>query len=252
VAEFQRYQRSETVRPGGVSTARAQGLQSLSNKLQSFASGQHAQADQEASIEGSRAGQAAGVGKTHGANMQGNDTIRGRAFNKAAIMAHAAQIQIEVRDNVAEFERTNQFDAAGFDAQVEGMKKGLLSEIDPLLQPHAEAEINDYVGRSRQTIQANIYKQQMQENLATISKGADGMKEDILKAARTNDPMLLEKKFTQLTSLYNEGIKDHVLDPSKVQDQLNTIDEQIDEQIMLGHFYKLIDWERSLKNLKQY
>ena len=241
MAEFQRYQRSETVRPGGVSTARAQGLQSLSNKLQSFASGQHAQADQEASIEGSRAGQAAGVGKTHGANMQGNDTIRGRAFNKAAIMAHAAQIQIEVRDNVAEFERTNQFDAAGFDAQVEGMKKGLLSEIDPMLQPHAEAEINDYVGRSRQTIQANIYKQQMQENLATISKGADGITEDILIAARANDPAMLEKKLTQLTALYDEGVKDGVLDPAKIQGQLNTLNEKIDEQIAIGSFSEVLE-----------
>ena len=241
VAEFQRYQRSETVRPGGVSTGRAQAFQSLSNRLQSFASGQHAQADQEAAAQGERSGQALASGKISGVEMQNNDTIRGQAFNKGAIMAHAAQIQIEVRDKVTEFERTNQFDAAGFDAQVEGMKKGLLSEIHPMLQPHAEAEINDYVGRSRQTIQGNIYNQQIKENLATISKGADGMKEDILKAARTNDPAMLEKKLTQLTSLYDEGIKDHVLDPSKVQDQLNTIDEQIDEQIMLGHFYKLIE-----------
>ena len=51
MAEFQRYQRSETVRPGGVSTGRAQGLQSLSNKLQSFANNQQNQADTEYSSQ---------------------------------------------------------------------------------------------------------------------------------------------------------------------------------------------------------
>lgn len=241
MAEFQRYQRSEQVTPAGVSTAKAQSYKSLADKLQNFSNRQQDQADNQASREGELAGQTAAAGKSSGVGFQDADTIRGRAFNKGALMAHAAQIQIDVRDKVSTFARENPLDVAGFDSQVEGMKKGLLSEVDPTLKPHAEAEINDYVSRSRSKIQDTVFKQEMEANLATISQGADGIKEDILRAARENDSEMLEKKFMQLESLYGEGISDGVLSEARIQDELNVLNEKADEQIAIGSFDGLIN-----------
>jgi len=241
MAEFQRYQRSEMVTPGGVSNAKAQSFKSLSSRLQSFANQQGQLADQSAAREGELAGQTAASGKSSGVQMQDADTIRGQAFNKGAMIAHAAQIQIDVRSDVANYLRANPFNIAGFDAQVGGMKTGLLKEVDPILRPHAEQEINSYAASARSKIQDNVYRQQMDENLATINTAATGMQEDLLIAARENDPIMLEQKLAQLTALYDEGVKDNVLDKSKAQAQLDALDEQIDEQIMIGHFYGLIE-----------
>jgi len=233
---MQRYQRSVQIQPTAMGNEQAQGFQTLANRLQSFANQQHQIADQDAAREGELAGQTAASGKSSGVEFQDAGTIRGRAFNKGALMAHAAQIQIDVRADVQNFARANPLNIEGFDTQVEGMKKGLLSKVDPILRPHAEKEINDYVSRARSGIQDNVYKQQMDENLATINTAATGIEEDILISAREGDLEMLEKKRAQLAAIYQEGLNDNVLDQSKVESALATLDEQIDAQIVIGSF----------------
>jgi len=116
------------------------------------------------------------------------------------------------------------------------MRKGLLKEIDPMLRPHAEQEINDYVSRARSGIQDSVYKKELDKNLATITTAATGMQEDILVAAREGDLAMLQKKREQLSAIYQEGINDNVLDQSKVASQLEVLDEKIDAQIVIGSF----------------
>ena len=236
MADFQRYQSSVQIQPTRMGNEEAQGFQTLANKLQSFANQQHSIADRDAAREGELAGQTQAAGKRSGVEFQDAGTIRGRAFNKGALMAHAAQIQIDVRTDVANFARNNPYDIAGFDSQVDGMKKGLLKEVDPILRPHAEQEINDYVSRARSGIQDNVYKKELDQNLATITTAATGIQEDILAAAREGDLEMLEKKREQLSAIYQEGVNDNVLDQSKLAAELAELDEKIDAQIVLGSF----------------
>jgi len=273
MAEMQRYQRSVQIQPTRMGNEQAQGFQTLANRLQSFANQQHQIADKDAERAGTLAGQSAASGKRSGVDFQDTGTIRGRAFNKGAVLAHAAQIQIDVRTDVSNFARENQYDVTGFDTKVEGMKKGLLAEVDPRLRPHAEKEINDYASIARSKIQDNVYTKETNENLATINALTNGISEDILIAARDlglnnsklqeeldqedvsglagvgasaaiNDSLaMLEKKRTQLTALYNEGVENNILKKSAVQTQLDKLDEQIDGQIVKGHFYGLIENE---------
>jgi len=241
VAEFQRYQRSEAVTPAGVSNAKAQSYRSLSARLKSFADQQGQQADQSAAREGELAGQTAASGKSSGVQMQDADTIRGQAFNKGAMMAHAAQIQIDVRSDVANYARTNHLNVEGFDSQVEGMKAGLLKEVDPILRPHAEQEINNYAASARTKIQDNVYKLQTSENLATITTAVEGMEEDALQAAREGNEALYESKISQISAIYTEGVNDGLLDANKIAQAGAAFSEKIDEQLVLGSFDRIIN-----------
>lgn len=241
MTDFQRYQPSVQIQPTRMGNEEAQGYKSLANRLEAFANQQHQIADRDAEREGELAGQTQAAGKRSGVEFQDAGTIRGRAFNKGALMAHAAQIQIDVRSDVANYARQNPYNIEGFDSQVEGMRKGLLKEIDPILRPHAEQEINDYVSRARSSIQDNVYKKTMDESLATITTATDGIEEDILIAAREGDLEMLEKKRAQLSAIYQEGIDDNVLDQSKVAVKIAKLDEQIDAQIVIGSFDELIN-----------
>jgi len=241
MAEFQRYQRSETVTPAGVSNSKARSYQSLSARLKSFANQQGQLADQSAAREGELAGQTAASGKSSGVQMQDINTIRGRAFNKGAMMAHAAQIQIDVRSDVANYARTNHLNVEGFDSQVEGMKAGLLKEVDPILRPHAEQEINSYAASARSKIQDNVYRQQMDENLATITTAVEGMEEDALQAAREGNEALYESKISQISAIYTEGVNDGLLDANKIAQAGAAFSEKIDEQLVLGSFDRIIN-----------
>ncbi len=254
MAEFQRYQRSVQIQPTAMGNEQAQGFQSLANKLQSFANQQSQIADQDAAREGELSGQTAASGKSSGVDFHEGNTIRGRAFNKGALMAHAAQIQIDVRSDVANFARTNPFDIEGFDTQVEGMRKGLLTEIDPILRPHAEKEINDYVSRARSGIQDNVYKQNTTEYLSIVTTAVAGMREDALIAAREGDIELYERKMAQISAIYDEGIKDGVLDADSVAKDNVTFSEKTDGQIMEGWINRLIesDPEKAQEELNKF
>jgi len=241
MAEFQRYQRSVAVTPAGVSNAKAQSFKSLSSKLQSFANQQGQLADQSAAREGELAGQLAASGKSSGVQMQDADTIRGQAFNKGAMMAHAAQIQIDVRSDIANFSRTNQLNVEGFDSQVKGMKDGLLKEVDPILRPHAEQEINNYAASARTKIQDNVFQFQTSENLATITTAVEGMEEDALQAAREGNEALYESKIAQISAIYTEGINDGLLDANKIAQASADFSEKIDSQLVLGYFDKIVN-----------
>jgi hypothetical protein len=241
MAEFQRYQRSVQIQPTAMGNEQAQGFQSLADRLQSFSNQQGQIADRDAAKEGELSGQTAASGKSSGVAFHEGDTIRGRAFNKGALMAHAAQIQIDVRSDVANFARTNPFDIEGFDAQVEGMRKGLLTEIDPQLRPHAENEINDYVSRARSGIQDNVYKQKTTEYLSIVTTAVEGMKEDALIAASEGDIALYERKMEQISAIYAEGIKDGVLDADSVAKDNVLFSEKTDGQIMEGWINRLIE-----------
>lgn len=241
MANFERYQRSESVNAGRVSTGKSQMLQSLSDRLQQFANKEQVELQRKNAFEGDREGRDAAAGKIGGIEMQNNDTIRGRAFNKGAMMSHAAQIQIDVRESVAEHARANPYDVAGFDSNVDGFSKGLMSEIDPSMKALAESEINDYASRARIGIQDNVYKQNMDYTTSVLTKVTSGMTEDILNFARAFDSDMVEKKREQLEAIYADGIEAGALDSKSVDANLISIDEQIDKSLMEGYFDNLFE-----------
>lgn len=241
MAEFQRYQRSEMVTPAGVSNAKARSYQSLSARLQSFANQQGQQADQLAALEGEQSGKLAAAGKSHGVQLQSNETIRGQAFNKGAMMAHAAQIQIDVRETVSKHARENPYDVEGFDTKVDGFSKGLLGQVDPSMRAIAASEINDYVSRARIGIQDNVYKQNMEFTVAALTEATSGMTEDVLQFARSGDLEMVEKKLVQLDSIYAEGVNAGALSATNVKSEMLSLKEQIDGQLVLGAFDQIIN-----------
>ncbi len=247
---FKRYQRSEAVNPGSVNLAAARSSQSLSDRLSNFANQQSQVADEQASFEGGRQGKIAGAGKISGVQMQDDSTIRGRAFNQAALLSNAAQIQIDVRTDVADFFRNNQFNVLGFDDQVEKLKKGMLAEVDPSLRPHVETEINDYASRSRAQIQDNVYTKEMNEFAANIHTSVEGMREDALQAARLGDADMYNKMIAAIAEATKEGIEQNVLDPVKVAAAAEAFNEEIDKWIVIGTFDKAIK-EGDLETLER-
>jgi hypothetical protein len=130
VAELPRYQQVETYEPARPSMGQAQALQSLSQKLAAFTQGQQRQADIFAAQEAERAGQAAAAGKKGGVEMQQPGTIRADAFNKGALMAHAAAIQTDIRETTARLETTFATNMEGFQQAMDSYKEGLFTQID--------------------------------------------------------------------------------------------------------------------------
>lgn len=203
--------------PGRVEgVAQQQMLGTLAERLAGFAERKNRVADAQAEDEGKRMGQAAAAGTIGGIEIPEDFTIRDRAFAEGAITAHAAQIQVDIRETVSNLERSNQFDVQGFTTQLDAYRSGLLGEIDEQLVPMATAELNDYALRSRIRIEDNMYKQGQQEQLASVTAAADGMSDDALSAAYLGDEDMLMKKQAQFFMTLDQAEAAKIMTPQDV------------------------------------
>jgi len=240
VAELPRYQQTELYEPAQPSGAQARSLQSLSQKLAAFTEGQQRQADIYAAQEGERAGQAAAAGKKGGVEMASTATIRGKAFNKGALMAHAAAIQTDIRETTARLETTFATNMEGFQQAMESYKEGLFAEIDPMLRPYAETDINDYASRSRTRIFNATFEQQMAENLAEINKAATGQAEDAMRAYREGDLEGAATAQEKLFFTWQQGVEEGILDQGEVDRARKAFDDEADSNWILGEFDRVL------------
>ena len=110
MAELPRYQRSEAAQAVPTSKAAADYGFSLAERLRSFSNTMHSYADKQAGIEGKQAGLTEASGKIGGVDLSDMTTIRSRAFSEGAQLAHAAQIKIDVNENIARIALENEYD----------------------------------------------------------------------------------------------------------------------------------------------
>ncbi len=257
MAEIKRFQRQTTFEGPRVDMTGAQMYQSLAGKLQQFSNRQQDILDSQAALEGEQAGKAAASGKVGGVDFKQEQTIRARAFNKGAQLAHAAAIQTDIRTNVGRIELEHKNDPAGFEAALGGYRDGLFGEIDPALRPHAESEIADYASRAQLRLLEQHQAQQIKENAAQTSTMANGIRDDAMNAYRAGDIALALKKQEQLFALWDEAVADGVFDVEKVAKAKEQFAETADGSLLLGQFDKTLrnqgieGAEKALDNLKK-
>lgn len=230
--------------PGRIETAAEQRMfGTLAQRLKEFADRRNTVADLEAQQEGRRAGEAAAAGTIGGVEIPDDITIRNQAFAKGARASHAAALQVDIRQNIADLERNNQNDINAFNTQYEGYKSGLLEQVDESLQPMAVSELADYALRSRVRIEDNIFKRSEAQHMATITTATDGASADALNAAYQGDEQMLLKKSGQYLRLLDQGVEDGVLDPIRAEEQKRAFNDQVDIQNVTGVFDRTIQDE---------
>ena len=114
MAELARYQRSEAAQAVPTSKEAANNLFSLAERLRAFSNREHDRLDQQAQIEGKQAGLDAASGVKGGIDLSDNSTIRARAFNQGAQIAHAAAIKIDINENIERLTLENQYNLEAF------------------------------------------------------------------------------------------------------------------------------------------
>lgn len=240
MAEFRRFQRETTFEKPAIDMTEARGFQTLASKLQSFSMRQQDILDSQAALEGERRGQAEAAGKVGGVELRQEQTIRARAFNKGAQMAHAAAIQTDIRSSIGRMELQHKSDPAGFDAALQGYRDGLFEEIDPILRPHAETEIADFSSRAQLRILEQSQANQIKENAAQIATMSTGFRDDAMNAYRAGDLEMGLDKQLQLFQTWDEGVKDGVLDAEKVAKAKTAFMETSESNLLLGRFEKTL------------
>ncbi len=130
-----------TQAPGNVG-AFAENARGLAGVINGMVNNIENRRDIYAAVEASRNGTVAGMQDKLPPRLD-EATIRGRAFNQAALDAVDTRLQLEMRKNLAQYEDTHRADPAGFKAKSDAFMQGSLqglAQYDPRLAFKYKAE----------------------------------------------------------------------------------------------------------------
>jgi len=243
MAELARYQRSEAAQAVPTSKEAANNLFSLAERLRAFSNREHDRLDQQAQIEGKQAGLDAASGVKGGIDLSDNSTIRARAFNQGAQIAHAAAIKIDINENIERLKLENQYNLEAFQEKAVGYKKGLLAEVDPVMRAMAEADIDASISGGTISIGREIHKRDEEEHLGMITKGSELLLRNIENFSRDGQLEEAQANLDQLELLLTEGVEAGLVTPANMETTLAQANELSDAQILFGGLKRILEEE---------
>lgn len=243
MAELARYQRSEAAQAVKTSKDEANNMFKLADRLREFSNRAMDREDQQAGIEGKQDGMTAASGKVGGLDLSDNSTIRSRAFNEGAQMSHAAQIKIDINENMSRLYTENQFDLEAFTTKAAGYKKGLLAEVDPSMYALAEADINSAMSNGTIKIGDGLYKKERTEQVASIKKAVDISEELALQLSASGDIEGADAQIAQIAAAIQVGIDQNLpgIDQEYLDSYMAKLTESADSELVLGVFKRELE-----------
>lgn len=233
-----RYDRTEQLQPGSINRAAGAPGEALASALEQFSSRMQDRADERAQEQGLLEGQAAGLQGNLG--PQDPRTIRDRAFQQGALVAHQAAVQTDIRDSISRFQTEAPDDPDAFDAKVAGLAEGLLKDADPRMRPFIEQRLADYGGRAKMdVIQAQQVKLR-KSAIADLDVGVQGLVEDATTAAYEGNVPMTEARRQELYALLGGGLQAGFIDQAKVTEISRKFERDVTSQEVVGNFDRLL------------
>lgn len=243
MAELARYQRSEAAQAVKTSKDEANNMFKLADRLREFSNRAMDREDQQAGIEGKQAGMTAASGQVGGIDLSDNSTIRSRAFNQGAQLSHAAQIKIDINENMSRLYQENQFDLQAFQEKSAGYKKGLLAEVDPSMFAMAEADLNSAVSNGTIKIGDGLYKIERTEQVSAIKKSVNIAEELALQLSANGDIEGADAQIAQIAAAIQVGIDQNLpgIDQEYLDSYMAKLTESADSELVLGVFKRELE-----------
>lgn len=235
---FPRYGRDTQVQTGIAAGNTGAPGEALAHELDNFEATRNAELDRRAEEQGYQAGLAGGGQGDLG--PQDPHSIRERAFQQGAIVAHQAAVQTDIRDNVQKFVIEAPDDPDAFDAKVSGMTEGLLKEADPRMRPFIQERVADYAGRAKLQVLDAQQTKLRKSAVDDLQLGIKGLFDDATTAAFEGDTTYTEARREELTSLVTRGVAGGLVDQAYATDQLQTFERAVTSQEVVGNFDRVL------------
>ena len=189
-----RFQEVTNIRQSNLSTGAAQGMQSLANRLDSFASQQAQIASQKIAQDAARAqvtGQAQfDPNQPLEAQQQEVPVLFGQeqqAFNKGLRAAYVAGIDRDNREEIARIAQENPDNLLVFNDAVDAYTKSVLNGVDPSARAVVAESLSNQVTSARIQVQGNTIKREKQEIADTLNSNATSANDSAARLARNGD-----------------------------------------------------------------
>jgi len=189
-----RFQEVTNIRQSNLSTGAAQGMQSLANRLDNFASQQAQVASQKIAQDAAQAqvtGQAQfDPNQPLEAQQQDVPVLFGQeqqAFNKGLRAAYVAGIDRDNREEVSRIAQENPDNLLVFNDAIEAYRKSVLDGVDQSARSVVAESLNNQITSARIQVQGNTIKREKQEIADTLQSNATSAMESSERLARNGD-----------------------------------------------------------------
>lgn len=229
--------------PTGVDTSQADKLRALAGISQQVGDVALQVGQKQAVAAGAKEGariQRDEEGNVVAPELRSNLTLFGESFNKSAILANRAQIQIDSKEKLDEIQSQYASDPQGFkkvaNSYMSAVTKGMPEELANIISLDMQSSI---VSRSKQ-VNDSFFKIESDKQKAEVVKGIESGIDDLLNATRNGDvdrqsQLIAEQNAAidaavdarLMTAVNAEKIKESTLERITEQDALRQIDETI-------------------------
>jgi len=198
------------------------------------------QAKKEGELEGAQSVVREG-GETKAPELRRSTlSIRDKAFDNAAILAHRAALQTDAKNKLDELQREESQDPAKFELRASAYKEGLLSDMPEELAVLVGADIDSSIVSRASKLDEAFFKRIEQQNLATLNEGLEAFTDDILNATRDGDEQRVKDLSVQAEAMINQAVDSGTLDPTKAESIRENLRERGVEQKTLGEIDRVV------------
>ena len=184
----QRIKAFGTLAPTGVDTSAANTLRTmagLTSQIGGIAFQEGAKKRQkEGQLEGAQSAKRDEEGKLEKFKAKSDFTIHGEAFNKAAVLAHRAQIGIDTKQRLEELQREHELNPKAFQNAAKGFRDGTLQGMNPELAAIVSRDIDASIANKQSVLLDGAFKREKAQQRSTALTDIESNIDDLTKAVR--------------------------------------------------------------------
>lgn len=232
-----------TLKPTGIDPTAGQSLRALAGLSEQVGEIAFGVGKQQAAKKGRLAGAEVvrdEEGKVITPELKSDFTIFGEAFNKSAILAHRAQIQIDSKERLDELQEEHKLDPEAFRKTSEAFKSGTLKGMPEELANIIGLDIDSSVASRFSQLNKEFFKREDANQKAVIAKGIETATDDILNATRTGDMERQGKLLIEQVAALDAAVEADMMNPTVAENIKENVRERISQQNTLRQVDEII------------
>jgi len=225
--------------PPGAGTGEPERLQSLANVFGSIRN----MATQELAVASQAKGRKEAIRDVEAGVVEERSpfTVRGQAYNQAAILGHRARVRRDTRETLTRLERDYGDDPEAFRNAADGFKQGIVENMPEDMAFPIGQDIDDAISSVGIRLEDEFIRRQEQENLAAVQDEIGAMTDEVLNAAADGQADRVVELSTQLEALQTGAVEFGLIDQRTARAQREALGKAVTQNAIRGQILREFD-----------
>ena len=157
-------------------------------------------------------------------------SVFGQSFNRSAILAHQAQIEIDNKEELDRIQRDFESDPEGFRNATKAFKAQTLKGMPEELAVIVGQDYDKSVSRRLGMVNDSFFKKEKERQAGVFSNWLESFQDDITNAARAGDEDAVKALQESSLTKINQAIEEGLINPQKAETIKESVAERVEQQ----------------------